>query len=350
MTEPGPAPMRHPAVVERRLGDDLLLGRDLTGRTVVLDPVSAALWSSLDGRVGVDDLVGDVVAALGGDVGQRAPEVKGLFETLGSLGFLDGQLPPGIMPRRLTPPPDPDSCLGKRLGLERATILQVGTGESCFRFGATIPDLVEETRCAFDAVEPGDGLAETFIARIVPVRGRVGRTQQLFDSLGNLLYAGRDEHRCGEALRRTVSARSVLDDEGVWYEGAALLTDDGVVLLHPAIGHEAVGPLRRELQDRSVFFVPSVFLELATSSVVRLPADLVRSEPAVDLPLLGAVVPHDPGAHSVERFVLAMARRWDDEHLDVFLGLAARGSVAEVPQGLTGIEIVERLAVLAGGE
>lgn len=190
MTEPGPAPMRHPAVVERRLGDDLLLGRDLTGRTVVLDPVSAALWSSLDGRVGVDDLVGDVVAALGGDVGQRAPEVKGLFETLGSLGFLDGQLPPGIMPRRLTPPPDPDSCLGKRLGLERATILQVGTGESCFRFGATIPDLVEETRCAFDAVEPGDGLAETFIARIVPVRGRVGRTQQLFDSLGNLLYAG----------------------------------------------------------------------------------------------------------------------------------------------------------------
>jgi hypothetical protein len=58
------APTRHPEVVERSLGAELLIARDFTGRTAVLDPVAAVLWSSLDGHVGLDDLVDEIVATI----------------------------------------------------------------------------------------------------------------------------------------------------------------------------------------------------------------------------------------------------------------------------------------------
>jgi hypothetical protein len=274
--------------------------------------------------------------------------LRGLLDSLRASGFLAGPLPPGMLPRRLHPTPDPESCLGKRIGLERAEIFEVRGDGSCFRFGTTVPELSDLVRSAFGAVAPGDDPAETFVARISPVRGKVARTQQLFDSLGNVLYAGRDEDRCAEALRRTLSARAALDRGGVWVEGPALLSERGVVLLHPAIGHEAVGPMRRELGDRGIEFVPSAFLELISPMAVRLPADVVAHASAVELPLRALVVPDDPGAHSLERLVLASARRLDRAHLDSFIGLVGAGQVVAIPQGLTVVEIVEMIAAVTG--
>jgi hypothetical protein len=330
-------------VVGQPLGDELLIASELTGRVVVLDPVSAVLWSSFDGMLTGEDLVEDLVVAVGGDPERCRGFVDDLVEGLRSAGFLDGPLPAGVVPRRLHPPPDPDSCLGKRLGMERATIAQVGSGPDAFRFGTTDPLLMDEVRAAVDAHEPDERPRETFMARICPSGRRVRRTQQLFDSLGNVLFAGRDADRCAEALRRTVSARLDSERRGVWSEGPALLVGERVVLLHPAIGHEAVGPLRRELGDRGVGFAPSAFLELTGPTEVVLPADDIRSEQARVLQLAGVVVPEDPGDHSVERFVLAMARRLDDAHLAAFLGLARSGPIVEVPQGRPVMELIDTL-------
>ena len=340
------APRRRDDVVQVPLGDELLVGSDLTGRSRVLDPVSAVLWSSLDGTVGADELAQDVADALGGDVGSRRAQVDGFLASLRDAGLLVGPLPEGVVPRRIHPQLDPSSCLGQRLGLSRATLRQVASPVASFRFGANDHELVDAIAATVATTEVDERDLDGFVARLSA--GRVARTQQLFDDMGNTLHAGRDAAACAEALARTVGGRLALEGGGAWYEGASLLTDAGITLLHPAIGHEVVGALRAELDSRGVRSTPAGLLRLTSATTVELPADL-RGAMSVDLPIAGVLVPSDGAPRSLERACLHLARRWDDEHARAFVGLADVRPVTQLGRSVSGADLVADLVRVAIG-
>ncbi|UDY33953.1 PqqD family protein [Dermatobacter hominis] len=344
---PETGPRRRDDAVEVPLGDDLLIGSDLTGRSRVLDPVAAILWSSLDGTVSVDELAADVADALGGDVGARRAQVDEFLGSLREAGLLAGPQPDGVVPRRVHPPLDPTSCVGQRLGLARSTVRQVQGPTTSFRFGANDHHLVDALAAAVPTAEPDDHDLDGYVARLSS--GRVARVQQLFDDMGNTLHAGRDAAACAEALARTVGGRLALEGGGAWYEGPSLVTGAGITLVHPAIGHEVVGAFRSELEERGVRSTPSGLVRLVDDRHVELPDDARRPGSAEVVDLVGVVVPGDGSARAAERGCLHLARRWDGDGVGAFVELARSAEVTVVDRGITGGELIDLLVRVAHG-
>jgi hypothetical protein len=340
-------PRRRSDVVERAVGDELLLAADVTGMVRVLDPISAALWNSFDGTVSFEELVADLVSVTGGNAELRARQLDQMLVQLSLDGMLEASHVDGIAPRWAHPDLGDGTCLAERLGIARSAQRLVDRDGDVFVFGSTSSDVVDSIAAQLtDTTEPRRDV-DAYFARISS--GRVPRVQQLFDHMGNTLYASRDPRQCAEALGRTVGGRLLLGSGGTWTHGPSLWTDAGVTLLHPALSHDIVGSLRGELEQRGVGFTPGGLLDVENPTTVLLPPD-ARDPSATPtaVPLVGVLLPNDPSPHGLERTCIHLARRMDDHHVDRFRTLVD-GPISLVPQAIQVVELIELVAATAHG-
>lgn len=326
-------PIRLTDVAIMRVDSSLVLASENCDRPVMLDAVSAEIWDSLDGHNSVGDIAEDLVAALGGAMSDRAPYVDWLCRALERDGLVDDPSATAhAIPRRLFPIIPPDSCLGKQLGLGRIKLVQVRTDDgSMLRFGSTIAKLSDDMSSHLDVVPLDDDPAETIVLRATLSPSGRPRLQQLFDTLGNPLWAGRDLAVAGSALRRTVSALLNVH-QGPWLQGLTVGSADRAVIVHPALRDLVVDRARPILERNGMRIAPCgmVLVDPQSGSLV-VPADSFTGDPSIRWQFAGIVMPRIGDALERAQALLHIARRWDQPHLDL---IAALGPPLEVdPEG-----------------
>ncbi len=336
-------PVRLMNVATMHVDSSLVLASESCDRPVMLDAVSAAIWDSLDGYSTVGDIADDLVAALGGRMSDRAPYVDWLCRALAQDGLVDD---PGAtanaIPRRLFPIIPPDSCLGKQLGLGRIKLVQVRANDgSMLRFGSTIGKLSDEMSSQLDVVPLDDVPIETIVLRATLSPSGRPRLQQLFDTLGNPLWAGRDIAVAGSALRRTVGA--LLDTHrGPWLQGLTIMSEDRAVIVHPALRDLVVDQARPILERNGMRIAPCgmVLVDPQSGSLV-VPADSFTGESAIRCQFGGVVMPRFDDAVERARALLHIARRWDQPHLDL---IATLGPPIQVDPEGTAMDVATCIA------
>lgn len=315
----GRFPRRRDDIATLRVGSSIILATESHQRPVVLDAVSGTIWEALDGTTPLAEVIEDVVAALGGDHAVRSNYVERLCEALAHDGLVDD---PAVasrpVPRRLHPLVPADSCLGRRLSLGRVRSVQVRTPRGAsLRFGSTISGLTAGMSKKLETVPLDDEPAEMIILRATASRSGRPRLQQMFDTVGNTLWAGRDLELAGSALRRTVTALTQLG-AGPWLQAVAVASKDRAVVIHPALRDFVVEQARPILERESLRLVPTglVGVDPVTGALVT-PADGFRDEPPLEWNFGGVVALRDDDLLSRLCSLLYLAREWDQEHLDL---------------------------------
>lgn len=329
-------PRRRHDVAELEVGDATVVATEAAGEPLVLDPVAAVLWRSFDGEVPLDALAEDVADALGAPLGTSRARIDAFVDELSAKGYLHDPPPRRDAPRRRDLPRlDPASCLGRRLGLGRATQCQVRAADTDVRVAATLDDVLSDLARHLPVAEIDHEPLEAFILRAVPSPSGRPRLAQVFDELANPLWAGRDLDVAAEALGRTVAGRLACV-EGTWVRGVAIDAGDATVLVHPALRDLVVDALRRPLEARGLALVPGGLLELLAPTRAVLPAHPDGTRPARPLTVAAVLVPPSDGPAERLRTVAHLAHRWDQEHLEALAAVAEDDDLLlEVPPGST---------------
>lgn len=336
-------PIRLADVAAMRVDSSLVLASENCDRPVTLDSVSATIWDSLDGHSSVGDIAEDLVAALGGAMPNRARYVDWLCRALCQDGLVDDPSATAhAVPRRLFPIIPPDSCLGKQLGLGRINLVQVRAGDgSMLRFGSTIAKLSDDMAAHLDVVPVDDNPVETIVLRATVSPSGRPRLQQLFDTLGNPLWAGRDIAAAGSAFRRTVGALLKLH-QGPWLQGLTVGSVDRAVIVHPALRDVVVDQARPILERNGMRIAPcGMVLADPQSDSLVVPADPFTGDPPLRWKFGGIVMPRTGDPVEQARAILHVARRWDQPHLDL---IAALGPPLEVDPGGTAMDVATCIA------
>lgn len=342
------APQVNPSVASVQIGDEHVIAHEGCVRPRLLAPIDGVLWQSFDGSTTVGDLTDDLVAATGESRQYCLERVSTLTASLIEDGFLlndDGHAV-SIRPRRLDLPLDPQSCVGRRIGLGRMTTIDVELdGRRAFRLGASDHGVMDELIAALPsgtAVEPDP----TIWLRTLWLRVTVGRTrrlQQLFDTVGDLLYASHSADEGVEALGRSVAALKSINSAdarpAVWINSPAIRCGDGAILAHPGLHRFLTGELRQRILFSSSGFIPSAMVEVrakANGYEAVLPASLTGSGPTA-LPVISILVPQGPPSSSGDavRRLAHLAQRWDPAHLAAIPKLANHPSVQFLPADAT---------------
>lgn len=316
-------------------------------RPALLDHVSWGLWQAMDGNHRMEDLAQDLAWATGIGIDAAGAQLGWLVRALAVDGFLDHPQPVApVLPRRIHPDIPEASCLGRRLGLSRSQIVQLGdTQGSPFLAGCTLPEILDEVTGDL-RLEPVEGLGKEllFLRATRPQRG-LGRLQQLFDSMGNPMFVGRDLESATEAFGRTIRARQVVGD-GIWSEGVSLERSGSALLVHPAFRDAVAGELRTDLGDLGITFIPSGLLRFDGVESVTAPAVDFLGIVARRWKVAAVMAPCSVSGGSVLCSVLALARRWDQVHLEHFGSLVRAGSVVECATNQSPRDVLELIDAL----
>lgn len=313
------------------LGDELLLANSSASSPVTLDPVSAVVYSSLDGSATVDDLADDLHLAIGGDIEERRRQVAWLVGALAqhAVASWDG-CTAAPLPRSMPVPIDPASCLGQSIGLGDGELLQVRDSDGrIVRFGSThlelLESLIADVRPEPIDVEP----AELLFLRASISQGRSARRHYVVDDLGNRLFASWDLDRAVETMERLV--RSRLDDsDEPRIQALALRGEAGFVLVHPSLHEAALDALRCASLDDPELMVPAVGFRLGAAAE----AEAVGGPPLSGR-IAAVVLPRTESSLHRLRLLVHLARRWDNAHLAAVAELAAAVDLVEVEHELS---------------
>lgn len=350
---------RTPGTGALTLGAGVLLANEQAADPVLLDPIEAEVWHWLDGDTTVGDLVDDLTTVLGATRTTIEDHVAHLLWRLATGGCLARIELPAAEARRVLGTVEADSCVGKRMGLGRATRLQLVRGDRALvRIGSTDPALLDRLVAAL----PDDVHPEPFSGRDLPFfmarlsEGRTPRMQQVFDALGDPVVCTFDPAEAKAALDRAVVAALALDaSEGVWVDAPALCDGSAVVLLPPGARPGVTGPLRRALHSAGIDFVPTTHLriDLAAGAPARVvaPAGRLPGTPELSWPVAAAVVGTGTSEAEVARDVAHLVAKWDDRHLAAAAALAGAVELVHLPTEVSGPEVVAALvgAFTAGG-
>jgi len=338
----------------------LVVAHELGDRPLLLDPIAAALWNTLDGHGSVADIIDDLTDALGGDPAAHREDLHRLLVALDDQRLLaDSGMRGGIVPRSYRPPLEPTNCIGKRIGLGRSTYGQLTVDDTSFVFGATeastanaILDLLPESAAFTDIDRNG---IEAFILR--ETSGRTARVQQLLDGFGNVRWIGLDLAEARAALGATVAALVHTSGAGdrVLVDGPILRTDGGAALVHPALRDTATSIMRSDLRANGVSFLP-------TALAVFQPARSGDDRPTLEVPSLGSGAPPEmiplngivlPGpVSSMGDAVVSAAHAihtWEEAGLAAALHLVERLPIGVVRSGAPGTEFLSVLCDAAWG-
>ena len=332
--------------------EHLVVAHQLGNQPLTLDPVAAAVWSSMDGHDSIAEIVEDLVDAVGGDPAAHRADVFNLVAALDRQRLLAGSgMPEGLVPRSFQPQLQASSCIGKRIGLGRSTFGQVTTGDTQFVFGATSAETVAgvlellPADASFGPVDR-DGI-EAVILR--ETTGRTARVQQLYDVFGNVRFAGRDVAVARQVLASTVAALlPAAAPDRVLVAGPILWTDAGVALFHPAFREPATTFMRSELHARGVSLLPAGLAQLHTDDaqpsleVLTLGSDGTSAE---RIPVTGIVLPGPLPELRAEAVasVAHVVHRWDNAGLAAAAHLIERVPVRAVDNGAPGTELFTSL-------
>lgn len=338
----------------------LILAHESGDRPLVLDPISAATWRSLDGHCSVAEIVEDLTDALGGDPAVHRVGLGNLLVELNAQQLLSSGFPAdGLVPRSFRAPLDPSNCIGKQIGLGRSTYGQLTVDGVTFAFGATEASTVNAIldrlpgTASFTDPDPDGG--DSFILR--ETSGRTARVQQLLDGFGNIRWIGTDLAEAHRALAATVATLVSGPGSGNFplVDGPILRTDAGAALLHPALRSTATSIMRSDLAANGVSFLPAAVARFRRAGkdgdrpMLELPV-LEHGDPPELIPLNGLVLP-GPVSALVDAVVAAahVIHTWDDAGLAAALDLVERLPVGVVHSGAPGIELFERLCDAAWG-
>ena len=129
---------KNPDVGEATVDDRCVLAHEGWASPVVLDPLSATVWSFFDGDTSLSEVLEDLLDVFGEEPGLSEAYLAWLVRALQESGFLQGD-PSFRVPRRLYPSLEPSSCLGRRLGVRSADHMRVTIGDRSFRLSSTDP-------------------------------------------------------------------------------------------------------------------------------------------------------------------------------------------------------------------
>lgn len=352
----------NPSVAAVDLGEYKLVAHDGFFRPMILGPLERAVWAELSGSVDLDDLddLDDLAIDLAEATGEGGSSTAWLDRFLRDLidsGFvLDLERPQIGRPRRLDLPIDPSSCAGRRMGLGRANLVEVSVaGVPPFRIGATDRALVEEVVEALPDGSTHNPDSEQWLRTIVlrVTRGKRARLQQLFDTIGDPIFATMSLDRAAESLFRSVGG--MLDAGGldassrVWVDTPALVDDRGAILVHPGLHRFLMDHVRSDILASTAEYIPSALIELVRTPAgyeVRVPQALVGDD-SYAVPVTRVIIPEGlprsfPAA--VER-VVHLAHRWDEAHLNAMVELAANGPITYLAKDAAVPDLLEQLGL-----
>jgi len=325
------APSLRPGTARATYQDRLLLGHERVGQVIAVDPVSSILIAGLNGLTSLGELAEEVSDAGDLQISTARSFVLSLAEHLESMGFIVGALPDGVQPRRVDVRVSVDSCLGQRWGLSRARTLQV-SGNDGFRISCSLPELLDPVEQLLskenELDEPDYELMDTIHLRAV--RGRVDRTQLLFDTLDPLWYAGRSFDRAVESFLRTIEGRLRMRAGGAWLGGPSVERDGRVVLIHPSLWDTVTSvPALRALHAGGCELTVGGLL-WTDGERLQLPGDRFAGTADRELMAVGIANPRAFGPIEYVRQALHLLRWWDGS------GFRA---VAKLAPGLPTVEL-----------
>lgn len=339
--------------------DHLVVAHESGDQPLVLDPVAAAVWCSLDGHWSTAEIVEDLADALGGDPAAHRADVANLLAALSRQRLLAGSgMPEGMIPRSFRPRLQESTCIGKRIGLSRSTFGQVAIRDTRFVFGAASAETVAGILdllpggASFGQVDR-DGVG-AFVLR--ETAGRTARVQQLYDSFGNVRYTGRDVAEARQALAATVAALlpASVDPDPVLVMGPILRTGAGAALFHPTFRSPATSTMRSALLANGVSFVPAGLARLRHDGGppgLEIATLALTSTLGETIPVTGIVLPGPVPAlaATVVASVANVLHRWDDAGLAAAADLVARVPVLTVGNDAPGTELFSALCDAAWG-
>ena len=106
-------PARAATAASVAVDEHLVVAHELGNQPLSLDPVAAAVWSSMDGHDSIAEIVEDLVDAVGGDPEAHRADVFNLVAALDRQRLLAGSgMPEGLVPRSFQPQLLASSCIG----------------------------------------------------------------------------------------------------------------------------------------------------------------------------------------------------------------------------------------------
>ena len=318
MADNVPDPHLHPVVADglatAHVDGGVVIANRVLREPLRLSPFEATLLDLMDGTASVADLADDVAAVLELADDAALHNVQQLVSTLGRWGMLKN-VPTSEQPHIEHPPFDPTTCLGKRLGYGRATVITVadeqGTGR--FRIASTDAALLEPLRD--HAVEGGEETMETLALRITHSPTGLPRLQALYNSLGDPMFADRDLDRVTEAFYRTADSL-ISAPPRPRLNGPLLVIGNRAILVHPSLRTTIGLHLRTRLAEAGVSIAPAGLARVVDGTSIELPSDRWHDRPAVPLELIGVVTPTEPELRShLLALLLDSFPTWDQSSL-----------------------------------
>lgn len=313
------------------IGDELVLANETASSPVTLDPVSAIVFSTLDGNQTVEELVEDLQLALGGTLEERNTQMSWLLGSLALHGVVHWRgCTAALVPRRLLLQPDPDSCIGQSIGLGDGELLQTrDSAGDIVRFGSTRIELLEPLLVEIETEPVDDGPTELTFLRASISQQRHKRRQYIVDGAGNRLWASWDPDSAVETFTRMI--RSLLDPwDAPRIEALALRGEAGLLLVHPSLREPALDALRSTSRADPDLLVPSLGYRLTSASGLEATGGEARPDR-----IAAVVVPRTRSQQHRLRLLLHLAQRWDDRHLAAIAELAETVALVEVDHHLS---------------
>lgn len=331
MAEEAPDPQLRPVVADdlaiAHVDGGVVIANRLLREPLRLSPFEAALLDLMDGSASIVDLTGDVTAVLELDDDAALHHVQQLVSTLAQWGMLTN-VPTSEQPHIEHPPFDPTTCLGKRLGYGRATVITVadepGTGR--FRIASTDATLLDPLRdhVVADRDEQRDEPMETIALRVTRSPTGLPRLQGVYNSLGDPMFAERDLDRVTEAFYRTVDGLITAPTQPR-LNGPFLVVGDRAILVHPSLRTTIGLHLRARLADVGVSIAPSGLARAVDGATIELPSDRWHDRTTVRLELIGVVTPTEPELRShLLALLLDSFPTWDQGSLSAAEHLSSK--------------------------
>ncbi|MCO5311832.1 MAG: hypothetical protein M9952_02720 [Microthrixaceae bacterium] len=315
-------------------------GQDV-GRVAAFDPVMTVLWDSLDGVTTVNDLAVDVASSLGLPIDPVREQVAWFVASLEQDGMLADVDQADVVSADPFPPIPADSCLGRRLGLGRMTMVRIERADGSFLAGSTEPEAVLSWPDHIVVDNPDDWGGETYYLRLTRGSVRAPRAQQVFDSTGQLIYVSRDVDAAMAAFHRTLAGRiDAAERVAGWIGGPALLGDRGVTLVHPAMAGTVFGPIRSALERGGLSMVPAGVLRVGDGSVIAVGGGNAKEE---EFPLEAVLLPGAPTGPVAVRRLLDFFLYWDQVSFDAAKRVATATPIFDVDLVMSRDDLVRQI-------
>jgi hypothetical protein len=300
----------------------------------------------------------DLVSVFGGSETDALSQAERFLRLLDQQGHLkpDGE---GSWPNRRDRhlPVDAATCVGRKLGYGEAAVarlvaphgaaLEVASNDHpWFReFLAKVPAFID-----IDAQEtPG---SRTIVHRTS--RGLTPRRQQVFDDLGNELFASRDPNAVRESFGRIVAGYlTEIGPEGIYVDAPAIV-GSSILLVHPALRSLVFGyEMRSVLTEIGAAVAPAPQLSISKTSSGEWRAETSEAwwgkpEP-LSWPIVGLVQPVTERSIDRVRLGIHLASPWTQAAVDGVLSLMEETPVFEVPWGASTRTIVSEIVAALGG-